>query len=139
MFYLFTIIIFYSIPSRLYVSQRNFTQIAGIASQKWAIKYLLLLFCGTCDHSKHHNLGIFHCFENGFHHFKAQRISFHLVHLMASFDDVDNYPCLLIFDLALIYQKVLIRIFCHLWILPPTSCKSFSSGSQWDYEICAVM
>ena len=37
--------------------------------------------------------------KNGFHHFKAQRISFHLVYLMASFDDVDNYPRLLIFDL----------------------------------------
>ena len=37
--------------------------------------------------------------KNGFHHFKAQRLSFHLVYLMASFDDVDNYPCLLIFDL----------------------------------------
>ena len=37
--------------------------------------------------------------KNQFHHFKAQRISFHLVYLTASFDDVDNYPCLLIFDL----------------------------------------
>ena len=37
--------------------------------------------------------------KNGFHHFKAQRISFHLVYLMASFDDVDNHPRLLIFDL----------------------------------------
>ena len=37
--------------------------------------------------------------KNGFHHFKAQRIRFHLVYLMASFDDVDNYPRLLIFDL----------------------------------------
>ena len=53
----------------------------------------------TCDHSKYHKLGIFHSFENGFHRFKAQRISFHLVYLMASFDDVDNYPRLLIFDL----------------------------------------
>ena len=34
-----------------------------------------------------------------FHHFKAQRISFHLVYLMASFDDVDNNLRLLIFDL----------------------------------------
>ena len=34
-----------------------------------------------------------------FHYFKAQRISFHLVYIMASFDDVDNYPRLLIFDL----------------------------------------
>ena len=38
-------------------------------------------------------------FKNKFHHFKAQRINFHLVYLMASFDDVDNYPRLLIFDL----------------------------------------
>ena len=37
--------------------------------------------------------------KNRFHHFKAQRISFHLVYLIASFDDVDNYPSLLIFDL----------------------------------------
>ena len=37
--------------------------------------------------------------KNRFHHFKAQRISFHLVYLMASFDDADNYPHLLIFDL----------------------------------------
>ena len=37
--------------------------------------------------------------KNRFHHFKAQRIRFHLVYLMTSFDDVDNYPCLLIFDL----------------------------------------
>ena len=34
-----------------------------------------------------------------FHHLKAQRINFHLVYLIASFDDVDNYPHLLIFDL----------------------------------------
>ena len=37
--------------------------------------------------------------KNRFHHFKAQRISFHLVYLMASFDDTDNYLHLLIFDL----------------------------------------
>ena len=37
--------------------------------------------------------------KNRFHHFKTQRISLHLVYLMASFDDVDNYPRLLIFDL----------------------------------------
>ena len=37
--------------------------------------------------------------KNRFGHLKAQRISFHLVYLMASFDDVDNYPRLLIFDL----------------------------------------
>ena len=37
--------------------------------------------------------------KNGFHHFKAQRISLHLVYLMASFDYVNNYPRLLIFDL----------------------------------------
>ena len=37
--------------------------------------------------------------KNRFHHFKAQRISFHLVYLMALFDDVDNYPCLQNFDL----------------------------------------
>ena len=37
--------------------------------------------------------------NNGFHHLKAQRISFNFVYLMASFDDVDNYPCLLNFDL----------------------------------------
>ena len=37
--------------------------------------------------------------KNRFPHFKTQRISFHLVYLMASFDDTDNYPRLLIFDL----------------------------------------
>ena len=37
--------------------------------------------------------------KHRFHHFKIQRISFHLVYLMTSFDDTDNYPCLLIFDL----------------------------------------
>ena len=56
-------------------------------------------FCSTRDHLKHHNFGVFHFLKNRFHHFKAQRISFHLVYLMTSFDDTDNYPCLLIFDL----------------------------------------
>ena len=37
--------------------------------------------------------------KNRFHHFKAQRISLHLVYFMVSFNDADNYPCLLIFDL----------------------------------------
>ena len=37
--------------------------------------------------------------KNRFQYFKAQRISFHLVCLMASFDDNDKYPRLLIFDL----------------------------------------
>ena len=47
-------------------------------------------------------MGIFHCFEKRFHHFK----SFHLVYLMSSFDDIDNYPS----------KKVLIRVFCYfLW------------------------
>ena len=41
----------------------------------------------------------FSLLKNRFHHFKAQRISFHLVYLMGLFDDVDNYPRLLIFDL----------------------------------------
>ena len=37
---------------------------------------------------------------------------------MASFDDIDNYPRLLASLGPLIYQKVLIRIFCYfLWIL----------------------
>ena len=62
---------------------------------------------------------------------------------MASFDDVDNYPRLLIFAKPLIYLKILNRIFCcFLWILArysPISCKSFSLGSQYDYEICAVI
>ena len=44
-------------------------------------------------------LAFFFFSKNRFHHIKAQRISFHLVHLMTSFDDIDNYPCLLIFDL----------------------------------------
>ena len=34
---------------------------------KWRIKYsTFLLFCCTCDHSKHHNLGNFHYFEKRF-------------------------------------------------------------------------
>ena len=47
-------------------------------------------FCCTCDHSKHHNLDIFIVSKNGLHHFKAQRISFHLVYLAAKFEDVDS-------------------------------------------------
>jgi len=35
---------------------------------------------------KRHNLDIFHCFENGLHHFKTERISFNLVY---EFDDGD--------------------------------------------------
>ena len=42
-----------------------------------------LLFCCTCDHSKCHNLGIFIFLKNELHHFKAQRISFHLIFLTA--------------------------------------------------------
>ena len=42
---------------------------------------------------------VFIVLKNGFHYFKAQRIRFHLVYLVASFDDVDNYPCLLNFNL----------------------------------------
>ena len=41
----------------------------------------------------------FNVLRNGFHHFTAHRISFHLVYLMALFDGVDNYPRLLNFDL----------------------------------------
>ena len=77
---------------------KEFTQIVHMAFQKWAIEYFTFCHYSTCDHSKHHNLGIFHCFENGFHHFETQRISFHLIYLMALFDAVDNYPPLLIFD-----------------------------------------
>ena len=41
----------------------------------------------------------FNVLKNRFHHFIAHRMSFHLVYLMALFDDVDIYPRLLIFDL----------------------------------------
>ena len=54
-------------------------------------------------------------------------------------------PCFLTFTTLwpLIYQKVLIKIFCQfLWILAwhlPISCTSFILGSLWDYEICTLM
>ena len=126
-----------------YVFQRNFTQIACMASQKWAFKYFAFCHFSLCVIIQSIiTWAFFNVLRNGFHHFTAHRICFHLVYLLALFDGVDNYPRLLNFDL-LFYQKVLIRSFCYfLWILaryPPISCKSFSLGSRGDYEICAVL
>ena len=41
----------------------------------------------------------FNVLRNGFRHFTAHRISFHLVYLIVLFNGVDNYPRLLNFDL----------------------------------------
>ena len=79
---------------------RNFTQIACVAFQEWAIKYFTFchVFLPVTIQSIITCMGIFHVLNNGFRHFIAHRIIFHLVYLMALFDDVHNYPCLLIFD-----------------------------------------
>ena len=46
-----------------YVSQRNFTLIVWLPRNGLLNVLLYCYFYCTCDHSKHHNLGMFHCFE----------------------------------------------------------------------------
>ena len=69
-------------------------------------------------------------------HLKVQRTSFRVVYYMASFDELANWPHLLI-NWPLIFQKVQLLIFYHfLWILTghsPISCKSFVWGLAWNY------
>ena len=82
------------------MSQRNFTQIAGMTSRKCAIKYYT--FCYFAIPMNIQSIitwAFFIVLKNRFPHLKAQRISFYLVYLMASFNDVDDYPRLLNFDL----------------------------------------
>ena len=71
-----------------------------MASQKWAFKYFtFVIFAVPVIIQSIITWAFFILLKNGFHHLKAQRISFHLVYLMASFHNVDNYRRLLIFDL----------------------------------------
>jgi hypothetical protein len=75
--------------------------------------------------------------KNELHYLKAQRMGFHVVYWMASFDEVGGSYALLNFDLW--YLKVLIEYFVDNTGHSPISCEGFNLGSAWDSEIGAFM